>query len=104
MFYGARALGIGERIVNAIVEDDSDQAMRENRWMKEKCKTWVDEGENWARRVGGKYGAFGFKKGQSVGANLDSDPGDTKIRHLLAGDVANTVFAYGATKAGCLFS
>lgn len=95
IFYGARALGIGERVVNAVVEGESNSPIKEYGWIREKCKTWVDEGESWAGRVGRRYGIFGFEKGQSV----DLDPGDTISRHVLAGDVANAVFAYGATKA-----
>lgn len=94
IFYGARTLGIGERVVNAVVEGDSDSNSRKYGWMREKCKTWVDEGESWAGRVGRRYGVFGFEKGQSA----DSGLGGTKYPHFLVGDVANAVFAYGATK------
>ncbi|KIM82627.1 hypothetical protein PILCRDRAFT_468816 [Piloderma croceum F 1598] len=92
VFYGARALGVGERIVTAVVEGDPDSALTSYRWVREKSKTWVDDGEHWAARVGKKYGVFGFEKGQSASSNVNG-------KHHLVGDVANAVFAYGLTKA-----
>jgi hypothetical protein len=93
VFYSARTLGIGERIVTAVIEDDSNSALTKYGWVREKCRTWVDEGENWAGRVGRRYGAFGFEKGQGTSGDVDG-----KHHHVLAGDVANAVFAYALTK------
>ncbi|KAF7979000.1 hypothetical protein HWV62_43955 [Athelia sp. TMB] len=84
-FYGARALGVGERIVRAIAtipEEDSG-------WALEKCKTWIQDGENWTGRVGRRYGFFGYEKGENLQDGRE---------HQLAGDIANAVFAYGVTK------
>lgn len=92
VFYGARALGVGERIVAAVIEGEPDSALTRNGWVREKCKTWVDEGEHWAGRVGRRYGVFGFETTQSTGDDVDVK------QHHLVGDVANAVFAYGLTK------
>ncbi|KAJ6589866.1 hypothetical protein DFH09DRAFT_1140295 [Mycena vulgaris] len=82
VFYGARALGVGERVVAALPEDSDN-------WVAQKCNTWVDDGEQWAARVGRRYGVFGFEKGDREG--------QPPVR--IAGDVANAVVAYAATKA-----
>ena len=91
VFYGARALGVGERIVTAVVEGDPDSVLTRYGWVREKCKTWVDDGEHWAARVGKKYGVFGFEKDQSPSSGVNG-------KHHLVGDIANAVFAYGLTK------
>ncbi|KAJ7125113.1 hypothetical protein C8R44DRAFT_980342 [Mycena epipterygia] len=85
VFYTARSLGVGERVVAALpTEQDS--------WVAQKCSTWIDEGQKWAARVGRRYGVFGFEKGALEG-QLPAVP------DRIAGDVANAVVAYAATKA-----
>ena len=67
---------------------------------RHKCKEWVEEGEGWAERVGGRYGFFGFEKGSKRDNNSESG---SKPRHThIAGDVANAVVAYGVTKVSNL--
>lgn len=83
-FYIGRGLNIGESVVSAVVESESDAENMS--WIRSKCVKWVKEGEGWAERVGTRYGLFGFEKNES-----------TQSSHL-AGDIANAVFAYGATK------
>jgi hypothetical protein len=102
IFYGARTLGVGERIVNEILHESPG----ESGWVREKCRDWVAEGERWARRVGNRYAIFGLQK-----APRPSQPTDMEDDHLqegqnlrqssgqIAGDVANAVVAYGVTKA-----
>ncbi|KAG1794710.1 hypothetical protein EV424DRAFT_1449603, partial [Suillus variegatus] len=80
IFYTARSLGADERVVNAY-------------WVNTRLRAWVDVGEQWAGRIGRRYGIFGFEKGKVID--------QTQARELsgkLAGDVANTVLAYGAVK------
>ncbi|KAG1839697.1 hypothetical protein C8R48DRAFT_751391 [Suillus tomentosus] len=63
-------------------------------WLNTRLRSWVDEGEQWACRVGRRYGIFGFEKGKVVDQTQTSElPGK------LAGDVANAVLAYGTVKA-----
>lgn len=85
IFYGARALGVGERVVATLPTEQDN-------WVAQKCRTWVDDGQKWAARVGRRYGVFGFEKG---------DP-DNKLPPVnsdrIVGDVANAVVAYAATK------
>ena len=109
IFYGARSLGIGERVVSAIIEDQKNvpssledggiSAFRsELGWAKQKMKTWVEEGDRWAIRIGRRYGMFGFEK-RSPGEVDDIEKIASKASgHVIAGDVANAVFAYGMTK------
>lgn len=78
-FYGARAVGAGEQVIEAAVTAESP-------WVRDKCQKWVEEGEGWAERVGKRYGVFGFEKGEEP------------AKHHLAGQVANAVVAYGLTK------
>ncbi|KAJ6593485.1 hypothetical protein B0H19DRAFT_1090552 [Mycena capillaripes] len=85
VFYTARALGVGERVVaNLPTEQDN--------WVAQKCGKWVDDGQKWAARVGRRYGVFGYEKGgPDTQLPVNSD--------RIAGDVANAVVAYAATKA-----
>jgi hypothetical protein len=62
-------------------------------------RLWVDEGEQWAGRVGRRYGIFGFEKGEVVDQTQTS-----QLSGKLAGDVANAVLAYGAVKVIYFFS
>ncbi|KZP08915.1 hypothetical protein FIBSPDRAFT_760691 [Athelia psychrophila] len=86
LFYGARTLGVGERVVQTIAATSED----ETGWAMNKCQAWITDGEKWAGSVGRRYGFFGYEQGEN--------PQDGR-EHRLAGDVANAVFAYGMTKA-----
>ncbi|KAJ7287196.1 hypothetical protein C8J57DRAFT_1283163 [Mycena rebaudengoi] len=83
LFYASRSLGLGERAVAALPPPQSGT------WASQKLRTWVDDGERWAGRVGSRYGVFGMEKGGKPEPRLGA----------LAGDVANAVVAYAATKA-----
>lgn len=97
VFYGARALGIGERVIHAVVmEDSSSQYSQDGAVARGRnvLKTWVDEGDRWAAKVGTRYGLFGYEKGDLNGMSATiGAPGH------IAGDVANAIVAYGLTKA-----
>ncbi|CAE6360997.1 unnamed protein product [Rhizoctonia solani] len=74
VFFGARALGAGDKTVELLPTE------------------WVQEGEEWAGRVGRRYGVFGFdKKGKEKDSAVE-----TKVA---IGDVANVVLAYAVVKA-----
>ena len=92
IFYGSRTLGVGERMLTAVIGGDSDWASTKYSWIRMKFKTWVDEGEGWAGRVGRRYGVWGFEKGST--GEIDGR------HHPVVGDVANAVLAYGLTKVG----
>jgi len=97
VFYGARALGIGEVVIGTIVQDNQPfSGVEERHWFRGTLRKWVEEGDKWACRVGQRYGVFGFEK-----RTFDS-PGDaaepSPVSSRLAGDVANAVVAYGVTK------
>lgn len=89
LFYVSRGLGIGERVVETITP--SDKASELN-LVQEKCRSWVQQGEAWSQRVGIRYGAFGYEKGMSLDAAKSHAGG------AIAGDIANAVAAYAATK------
>ncbi|KAG1884033.1 hypothetical protein F4604DRAFT_1919859 [Suillus subluteus] len=93
IFYTARSLGAGERVVNAVALN-RDGSIDDQSWVNTQLRSWLDEGEQWAGRVGRRYGIFGFEKGEIVGKAQTSP-----LSGELAGDVANAVLAYGAAKA-----
>ena len=105
IFYGSRALGIGERVVSAIIEDKRQNSTNneisthdESRlsWGKQKLKSWVEEGDRWAIRVGRRYGIFGYEK--RMPGTVDDIEEMAGVSGHIAGDVANAILAYGATK------
>ncbi|KAF8141208.1 hypothetical protein EV363DRAFT_1150426 [Boletus edulis] len=90
IFYAARGLHVGERVVNQFTRD----AGQPTGWLASQLSQWVDDGEKWVHRVGRRYGVFGIEKG------ITADHGDTQhLSGKLAGDVANAVLAYATTKA-----
>ncbi|THV05143.1 hypothetical protein K435DRAFT_826626 [Dendrothele bispora CBS 962.96] len=94
IFYGARTLGIGERVITAVIQQEpTSEDGSTVRWMKQQFRAWVEEGEGKVERVGRRYGLFGFEKGAEGAAPESFRTG------RIAGDVANAVVAYGATKA-----
>lgn len=106
-FFAARALGVGERVVQAVAAADTGaDADGPRAWAAAKGRQWVDEGGRWAQRVGRRYGVFGYEKRDgSVGVG-DEEAGrgsaeDGGVSARLAGDAANAILAYGLTKAGC---
>ncbi|TCD66673.1 hypothetical protein EIP91_001091 [Steccherinum ochraceum] len=111
-FFGARALGIGDSVVNALASPSQAGGGNEvgeegvGAWVREKGRTWVDEGEKWAERVGRRYGVFGFeKRTQGRAADVESSNHSTgearrdMVSTRLAGDAANAIVAYALTKA-----
>ncbi|KAG2359699.1 hypothetical protein BDR07DRAFT_1452268 [Suillus spraguei] len=86
-------LGAGEHAVNAVALN-RDGSIDDQSWVNTQLRSRVDEGEQWAGRVGRRYGVFGFKKGELVDQTQTS-----QLSGKLAGDVANAVLAYGAVKA-----
>lgn len=97
VFYGARTLGIGERVIKSITYDNlSHSTTTDVHWLREKSRNWVDEGDRWAGRVGRRYGIFGFEKQPLGTAALVAD--SAQISSHVSGDVANAIVAYGVTK------
>lgn len=107
IFYSARAMGIGERVVSAVIDEKQQSSGGRTQsdtytsndmysWTRQKMRTWVEEGDRWAIRVGRRYGIFGYDK-RAPGV-VDDVEEMVKTSNHIAGDVANAVFAYGATK------
>ena len=99
IFYASRALGVGEAVVNNISPYTAAVPVGKGswvvRWGKEKVKEWVEEGDQWAKRVGKRYNMFGYEKEVVDAQNSASEHG-----HRITGDIANAVVAYGITKVG----
>jgi hypothetical protein len=95
-FYAAKGLGIGSTFASAITNEDNwpkDSAIAQ--YSQAKCKKWMSEGEQWAARVGRRYGVFGFEKGTPVHS------GDNKAGYNatdIVGGIGNAIFAYTVTK------
>ncbi|KAI0937758.1 hypothetical protein AcW1_003833 [Taiwanofungus camphoratus] len=111
-FFGARALGVGERIVSAFPETSKNGEMpvednilsdAHDGWVVEKSKQWWGEGSKWAERVGQRYGVFGFEKRGGPIADMDTSRANTfaqaSVSGKIAGDAANAIVAYWLTKA-----
>lgn len=96
VFYGARTLGIGESVIKSITYDKSHSTTTDVHWLREKSRSWVDEGDRWAGRVGRRYGIFGFEKQPPGTAALVADSVQTSSH--VSGDIANAIVAYGVTK------
>ncbi|KAI0343489.1 hypothetical protein BDW22DRAFT_1175058 [Trametopsis cervina] len=100
IFLGARQLGLGERVVSAATAAASNG---EDNVIKQKSRQWINDGEQWAERVGRHYGIFGFEKGKRGDTAHNNDASAAELSSALspklAGDVANVVVAYGLTKA-----
>ena len=99
IFYASRTLGVGEAVVNNISPYTAAVPVGKGswvvRWGKEKIREWVEEGDQWAKRVGKRYNMFGYEK-QAV----DAQNSASKHGHRITGDIANAVVAYGITKVG----
>ena len=104
-FFVAKALGIGETLVetmdgrkrppSATAPSEGiefPQEVPETSWVQGQLREWTVEGEEWATRVGRRYGVFGFEKGAPASQS------DVEVGSKLVGDVANAVAAYGITK------
>lgn len=103
LFFGAKYFGVGERLVEYIrTETDTDTTSTHSLTTKwtQKVGMWIDEGEVWAKRVGRRYGFFGYPK-TAKGTKIEPTEGERGPG--VAGDVANAVFAYTATKVGKFF-
>jgi len=94
LFYVSRSLGVGETVVSSLTP--KDESSHDN-WAQEKGRAWVQQGESWAQRVGIRYGVFGFEKGMSLEA------AQSHLKANIAGDIANAVAAYAATKVSSCF-
>lgn len=99
IFFLARAGGVGEKVVNSLRDiptNSSGTGDGGEGWMANKGREWIDQGEKWAERVGRRYGFFGFENGTRSGD--DSVPSSRDLSGKMAGDIANAVVAYAATK------
>ena len=104
IFFGAKYLGVGERLVEFVrAETHTDRTPSDNpsttEWAQRKVGAWIDEGEVWAEKVGRRYGIFGYPK-TPKGVKLEPTEGERGPG--VASDVANAVFAYTATKVSGL--
>ena len=101
-FFGARALGVGDKIIEEVARPPSESGTEYGNWAREKGREWVDEGGKWVQRVGTRYGVFGFaKQGKEEITRAGKEDVvivDGGLSSKLAGDAANAILAYGITK------
>ncbi|KAG6335493.1 hypothetical protein ID866_3600 [Astraeus odoratus] len=99
VFFASKRLGLGERFVNQFLQDDTPPDQPPG-WFNSRLRQWVDEGEHWAERVGRRYGMFGFVKGQQpLSDSISGGNQPRRVSGVIAGDVANAIFAYATVKA-----
>lgn len=98
-FYGARTLGIGEVVIDTILQSNpSLPGDHQVDWYRGTLRKWVEEGDKWACRVGQRYGVFGFEKRSSSSDSARDVAERIPASSRIAGDIANAVVAYGLTK------
>ncbi|KIJ25350.1 hypothetical protein M422DRAFT_77099 [Sphaerobolus stellatus SS14] len=97
IFFAAKTFGLGEKAVQYVRRENIDG--KEPNWMQKKSEEWLNEGEEWTGRIGRRYGIFGYPKTLKGSVVQEKEHQQTDIVHNIAGDVANAVLAYGATKA-----
>lgn len=99
VFYACRTFGVGERVVGYMREAGIDSGAGES-WAAAVGERWMTEGEQWAGRVGRRYGIWGFEKGSKVPdeTSTSSSSSTSTATTGVAGDVANALVAYCATK------
>jgi hypothetical protein len=69
IFFGARQLGVSEQLVSSVaVAATSLGGQEEDSMVKQKSRQWVQEREQWAERVGRRYGMLGFEKASKLQA------------------------------------
>lgn len=122
VFYACRATGVGERAVGLLRAGPAASASAsaspasstwnstpgEPTWVNRTTERWITEGEAWAGRVGRRYGVFGFEKGAPTRSSSSphiaesSSPSNSLQSAAIAGDVANALVAYCATKVRVL--
>lgn len=103
IFFGAKYLGVGERLVEFVRAEthtnagsgSSERPSTTTEWTRRKVGTWVNEGEVWAEKVGRRYGLFGYPK-TPKGVKFELTEGEREAG--IGGDVANAVLAYTTTK------
>lgn len=103
LFFGAKYLGVGESLVEYVRAETHTDASSSNPLTKKWAQgvgRWIDEGDVWAERVGRRYGVFGYPK---TPKGVKFEPAEGERGPGVAGDVANVVFAYTATKVSELW-
>lgn len=101
IYWGARALGVGEKMKdywhdarsNNKDEQSQDSTPQSSGVINETLSRWAQEGERRVARVGARYGILGFEKGQSV-----TEQDMQKLGGRVAVEVANGVVAYMVVK------
>jgi hypothetical protein len=88
----AHSSRLGISFVDAVQKDTSTS---DPLGLKSQCKKWVEDGENWARKVGRRYGIWGIA--QDTASDAMSN---TTSTGEIAGEVANVILAYTVTKVG----
>lgn len=96
VFYACRTFGVGERVVGYMREAGVGSGAGES-WAAGVGERWMTEGEQWAGRVGRRYGIWGFEKGSKAPAASETSASSSSST-IVAGDVANALVAYCATK------
>ncbi|KAH7098588.1 cytochrome P450 [Auriculariales sp. MPI-PUGE-AT-0066] len=93
IFFAARYHGMGQKAISMLASAAAEKS--DDSWLVRKSSEWMIQGEQFAARLGRRYGLFGFEKG----APRDAQPAlETRASQQIAGDVANVVVAYVAVK------
>ncbi|KAI5475937.1 hypothetical protein MNV49_000712 [Pseudohyphozyma bogoriensis] len=113
-FWGLKTLGVGEKAVEYILDDEKGGVLVEREggeetWLKRGAKRWVVEGEKRAEGIGRRYGLFGYekesreerverRKRENEGEGAVEGDVPTTTGYAVSGDVANLAVAYVLVK------
>lgn len=96
-FYASRTLGVGQSLVDAVTLNSHES------WVRSNLKDWVDEGGQWAGKVGRRYGVFGIEKGPPHTGTAEGETDKMVVPAHIPADIANAIVAYGVTKVLIFF-
>lgn len=112
-FWACRAAGVGLGLVTWAAattnENEPDQQESSDNWIQHKFRTWIQQGQLKAERIGKHYGVLGYEKQtkEQRQQDVEYEPGNitsTLPSQLIGSDAANLVAAYIGVKVSLLSS
>ncbi|EPT02429.1 hypothetical protein FOMPIDRAFT_1029285 [Fomitopsis schrenkii] len=104
LFFAARTLNVGERVLKSFPDKFTNEAKYhpsgdEASYRQKMEAKWWYEGRQMAERVGRRYGLFGFPKNGTERATTLSEAEQGSVLFKAGPDIVNFIFAYLTTKS-----
>lgn len=108
LFFAARTLNVGERVLKSFPDKFTNEAKYhpsgdEASYRQKMEAKWWYEGRQMAERVGRRYGLFGFPKNGTERATTLSEAEQGSVLFKAGPDIVNFIFAYLTTKVCTMF-